>query len=133
MDRVDGRRSVVRAFLGYAPAQAERRIAAMGGAFEDAKVTGYVLDLRFADGTNYAAAAGSKRHTTALGQAFDLGAGVTAQCVCINGKTISGDSIIRNSEENNNSQGLLITYGRFRMIFATDMGLLLCCARERGC
>ena len=27
--------------MGYAPAQAERRIAAMGGAFEDAKVTGY--------------------------------------------------------------------------------------------
>lgn len=69
----------------------------------------------------YVAAAGAKRHTATLGENYDFGNGVNAQCICANGKTLSGDSVTMNSEENNNSLGLLITYGTFKMVFATDI------------
>lgn len=69
----------------------------------------------------YVASAGSQRYTAILGQNFDFGNGVNAQCICVNGKTLSGDSITMNNEENNNSLGLLITYGTFKMVFATDI------------
>jgi len=71
--------------------------------------------------TDYIIAAGPKRNTAYIGQVFNLGSGVSAQCVCLNGKTLSGDSIIQNSEENNNSLGLLITFGNFKIVFATDI------------
>lgn len=69
----------------------------------------------------YVASAGAKRFTATLGQTFDFGSGVTAQCIAVNGKTLSGDSILPGTEENNKSLGLLITYGTFKMVFATDM------------
>lgn len=69
----------------------------------------------------YVASAGAKRHAVALGQVFDLDSGVTIQCVGLNGKTLSGDSIATSTDENNNSLALLIGYGAFKMIFATDL------------
>ena len=69
----------------------------------------------------YVAAAGAKRYTATIGENFDFGNGVNARCVCVNGKTLSGDSVTMNSEENNNSLGLFITYGTFKMVFATDI------------
>jgi len=69
----------------------------------------------------YVASAGAKRNTATIGQLFDFGSGVTAQCISVNGKTLSGDSILPGTEENNKSFGLLITYGTFKMVFATDI------------
>ncbi len=69
----------------------------------------------------YVASAGAKRSTATIGQVFDFGGGVTAQCISVNGKTLSGDSILPGTEENNKSFGLLITYGSFKMVFATDI------------
>jgi competence protein ComEC len=71
--------------------------------------------------TNYVNAAGSKRTTAVLGQVFDLGSGVSLQCVCKNGKTISGDSIVPGAEENNEALGLLLSCGSFKMLFANDI------------
>lgn len=69
----------------------------------------------------YVISAGAKRHATVLGQVFDLDNGVAIQCVGLNGKTLSGDSIAASTDENNNSLALLITYGAFKMVFATDL------------
>ncbi|HTY09273.1 MAG TPA: Ig-like domain-containing protein [Candidatus Edwardsbacteria bacterium] len=71
--------------------------------------------------TNYAAAAGSKRMTPAMGQVFDLGGGMTIKVVCMNGTTITGNSITP-SEENANSLGLLLSYNGFKMVIASDIG-----------
>jgi hypothetical protein len=74
------------------------------------------------DYTNYVTSSGTKRKAATLGQTFDLGSGVTIKVVCRNGKTLSGDSITPGSEENNNTLGLQITYGSFKMIMASDIG-----------
>jgi beta-lactamase superfamily II metal-dependent hydrolase len=71
--------------------------------------------------TSYVTATGAKRATALLGQVFDLGSGVTLQCVSKNGKTLSGDSIVPGAEENNESMGMLLTYGNFKMLFANDI------------
>lgn len=71
--------------------------------------------------TNYTTAAGTKRMTSTLGQLFDLGSGVTLRTVCMNGQVWTGGSITPGSEENNSSMGMLLTYGNFKMIFATDI------------
>ncbi|HTY09093.1 MAG TPA: MBL fold metallo-hydrolase, partial [Candidatus Edwardsbacteria bacterium] len=71
--------------------------------------------------TNYNTAAGSKRFTDTLGKVFDLGSGVTLRCVCMNGQVWTSGSVSVN-DENTNSMGLLLTYGNFKMIFATDIG-----------
>jgi len=74
------------------------------------------------DYTNYVNRAGSKRRTASLGQIFDLGGGLRLQTVCLNGKTISGDSVVpASSDENGRSLGLLITYNGFKLISAGDI------------
>ncbi|MRR09942.1 T9SS type A sorting domain-containing protein, partial [bacterium] len=74
------------------------------------------------DYTNYNTKAGTKRRTATLGQNFDLGGGLNAQVVCLKGKTISGDSVvIPSGEENGMSMGLLISYNGFRLISAGDI------------
>ncbi len=74
------------------------------------------------DYTNYVNRAGSKRRTAALGQIFDLGGGLTARVVCLNGKTLSGDSVVpAASDENGKSMGLLINYQGFKLISAGDI------------
>ncbi|MDQ7798340.1 MAG: Ig-like domain-containing protein [Candidatus Edwardsbacteria bacterium] len=70
--------------------------------------------------TDYAAALGAKRKTIGLGQVIDLGSGVSAKCVAVNGQTY-GDNISP-SDENDYGVGLLIQYGGFRMIVSGDLG-----------
>jgi beta-lactamase superfamily II metal-dependent hydrolase len=74
------------------------------------------------DYTNYNTKTGTKRRTATLGQTFDLGGGLTVQVVCLKGKTISGDSVvIPSGEENGMSMGLLITYNGFKLISGGDI------------
>jgi beta-lactamase superfamily II metal-dependent hydrolase len=74
------------------------------------------------DYTNYVNRTGSKRRTAYLGQVFDMGGGLTVQVVSMNGKTISGDSVvIPADEENGKSMGLLISCNGFRLITAGDI------------
>ena len=74
------------------------------------------------DYTNYVTKTGSKRRTASLGQVFDLGGGLSVRVVCMNGKTVSGDSVVpASSDENGKSMGLLISYGGFKLISAGDI------------
>jgi beta-lactamase superfamily II metal-dependent hydrolase len=70
--------------------------------------------------TDYTTILGAKRKTIGLNQVIDLGSGVSAKCVAVNGQT-QGDNITP-SDENDYGVGLLIQYGGFRMIVSGDMG-----------
>ncbi len=70
--------------------------------------------------TDYAAVLGAKRKTIGLSQVIDLGAGVSAKCVAINGQTY-GDNISP-SDENDFGVALLVQYGGFKMIVSGDLG-----------
>jgi beta-lactamase superfamily II metal-dependent hydrolase len=70
--------------------------------------------------TDYTAMLGSKRKTISLSQMIDLGSGVTAKCVAVNGQTY-GDNITP-SDENDYGLALLIQYGGFKMIVSGDLG-----------
>lgn len=70
--------------------------------------------------TDYTTALGAKRKTIGLGQGLDLGSGVIATCVSVNGQTL-GDNISPSSE-NDFGVGLLISYGKFNMIATGDLG-----------
>jgi len=70
--------------------------------------------------TDYAARLGAKRKTITLNQSIDLGSGVTAKCVAVNGQTY-GDNISP-SDENDYGVALLIQYGGFKMIVSGDLG-----------
>jgi len=70
--------------------------------------------------TDYAAALGAKRKTLGLNQSIDLGSGVSAKCVAVNGQT-QGDNIAP-SDENDFGVALLIQYGGFKMIVSGDLG-----------
>lgn len=70
---------------------------------------------------NYTTAARDKRRSVVLGEAYDLGGGVSLTCVLHDGKVLSGDSVVP-AEENSRSIGLLLEYLGFRMVIASDIG-----------
>jgi beta-lactamase superfamily II metal-dependent hydrolase len=74
---------------------------------------------------DYAAAVGSKRKTITLGQIIDLGGGVTAECVAVNGQTPNGTVSTSDSsgadDENSHSISLVIRYGTFDYIVSSDL------------
>lgn len=56
-----------------------------------------------------------------LGTVIQLGNGATATCVAVHGSILSGGSVSV-SEENDKSIALLIKYGEFEYLFASDLG-----------
>jgi len=66
----------------------------------------------------------AKRHPVTMGQTFDIGGGASIQVITYNGKTLSGDSIVPGStDENNHSMGLLLNYAdKFKMVMCGDIG-----------
>ncbi|MFQ5654220.1 MAG: lamin tail domain-containing protein [Planctomycetota bacterium] len=73
---------------------------------------------------DYVAAVGGARTTIAAGQVIDLGGGVTATCVAVNGAIIGGAQVPvqgTSQEENAVSVALLIAYGDFRLFSAGDL------------
>ncbi len=70
---------------------------------------------------NYIAAAAPVRQTIAPGEVIDLGAGVTATAVCVNGVLMNGSSYSLN-DENERSICVLVEYGNFRYVVAGDLG-----------
>jgi beta-lactamase superfamily II metal-dependent hydrolase len=75
--------------------------------------------------TDYVNAVGAKRQTIALGQIIDLGGGVTAECVAVDGRTPNGTVSTLDSagadDENAHSIGLVIRYGTFDYFVASDL------------
>jgi beta-lactamase superfamily II metal-dependent hydrolase len=65
----------------------------------------------------------AKRHPVTMGQTFDIGGGASIQVITYNGKTLSGDSIVPASDdENNHSLGLLLNYAdKFKMVMCGDI------------
>ncbi len=57
----------------------------------------------------------------ALNSVIDLGDGATARCVATNGYVLGGDSNLAGSNENDRSIAILVTYGDFEYIFASDL------------
>jgi len=74
--------------------------------------------------TNYKAAAqattGGER-LIALGDTFDLGAGVLVTCVAVNGHLADGTSVTV-SDPNDYSVGLVVEWGNFRFFVGGDLG-----------
>jgi beta-lactamase superfamily II metal-dependent hydrolase len=71
---------------------------------------------------NYKAAMGSRRRTISPGEVFDLGGGTTLTIVAVGGRLLDGGSMPTNStEENENSIGVIITHGKFRLFQAGDL------------
>jgi beta-lactamase superfamily II metal-dependent hydrolase len=70
---------------------------------------------------NYIAAAAPVRQTIASGEVIDLGGGVTATAVCVNGVLMNGSSYSLN-DENERSICVLVEYGNFRYVVAGDLG-----------
>jgi beta-lactamase superfamily II metal-dependent hydrolase len=75
--------------------------------------------------TDYVNSVGTKRQTMTLGQIIDLGGGVTAECVAIDGRTQNGNVSTLDSagvdDENSHSIGLVIRYGTFDYFIASDL------------
>lgn len=71
--------------------------------------------------TDYVNAVGAKRQTITLGQIIDLGGGVRAECVAVAGQTHNGIVSTATSDENALSVALVIRYGTFDYIIASDM------------
>lgn len=71
--------------------------------------------------TDYVNAVGAKRQTITLGQIINLGGGVTAECVAVAGQTHNGIVTNASSDENSLSVALVIRYGTFDYIIASDM------------
>lgn len=70
----------------------------------------------------YVEKAGQKRTTVEIGSVYNVDDGVSLQVVCANGKTISGDSVVPEpNDENSKSIGLLLKYYDFKMIIASDI------------
>jgi beta-lactamase superfamily II metal-dependent hydrolase len=65
----------------------------------------------------------AKRHPVTMGQTFDIGGSASIQVITFNGKTLSGDSIVPASDdENNHSLGLLLNYAdKFKMVMCGDI------------
>ncbi len=71
---------------------------------------------------NYIETIASTRHTLQAGDRFDLGDGVTIDCLVVNGITANGTSEnLEEEDENGRSHGLLLTYGNFRYFTAGDL------------
>lgn len=68
----------------------------------------------------YVEAVGPKRETINLGQVIDLGAGVTAQCMAVNGKVLSGDSVSV-TEENDRGVAVVLRYLGFDFYVGGDL------------
>jgi beta-lactamase superfamily II metal-dependent hydrolase len=75
--------------------------------------------------TDYVNAVGTKRRTIALKQIIDLGGGVTAECVAVDGQTPNGTVNTTDSagavDENARSVALVIRYGTFDYFIASDL------------
>ncbi|HOX25561.1 MAG TPA: MBL fold metallo-hydrolase [Candidatus Krumholzibacteria bacterium] len=71
--------------------------------------------------TAYANAVAADRHTLADGQVFDLGDGVTATCVCLNGNGEVNAPYNDSDLENEYCVGLLIECGDFDFFQAGDL------------
>ncbi|MFY9223360.1 MAG: lamin tail domain-containing protein [Blastocatellia bacterium] len=71
--------------------------------------------------TDYVNAVGTKRRTITLGQIIDLGGGVTAECVAVAGQTHNGTVTNASTDENALSVALVIRYGTFDYIIASDL------------
>ncbi|MEW6734289.1 MAG: lamin tail domain-containing protein [Acidobacteriota bacterium] len=75
--------------------------------------------------TDYVNAVGSKRKTILLKQIIDLGAGATAECVAVDGQTPNGTVSTTGSDgnidENARSIAIVIRYGTFDYIIASDL------------
>jgi|GEM_PF-6592457 len=101
------------------------------GEFPDLFTSGWLPDSAWDRGnnpgyssasyTNYAATAAPVRHTLTPGRVLDLGSGVTARAVCVNGQLESGASYTLN-DENERSICLLVEYRNFRYVAAGDLG-----------
>lgn len=69
---------------------------------------------------DYVSAVGAKRRTIQLYQIIDLGGGVTAECVAVDGQTPNG-VVDTAGDENARSVALVIRYGTFDYVIASDI------------
>jgi beta-lactamase superfamily II metal-dependent hydrolase len=71
---------------------------------------------------NAVAAGGATRATIAPGQVIDLGGGMTATCLVVGGRLLSGASVpITNEDLNSESISLLVQYNNFSFIVSGDL------------
>ncbi|TKJ42443.1 hypothetical protein CEE37_01815 [candidate division LCP-89 bacterium B3_LCP] len=104
------------------------------GEFLDLYNSGYLPDIAYDRGDNpgyttqtyynYIAAAAPVRQTIAPGEIVDLGGGVTATAVCVQGNLMNGQSIsipTSSSYENERSICLLVEYHNFRYVVSGDL------------
>ena len=64
---------------------------------------------------------GCLRHEPAVGDVIDLGGGVEAICVCINGIVLGGNTTGWDLSENARSLGYLISFGTFEFLVCGDL------------
>jgi len=101
------------------------------GEYPDLFNSGYLPNVAYDRGDNpgygtsiytaYVNAAFSVRQTINPGQVIDLGGGVTAKAVCVNGHLMNGATYTL-SDENERSIALLVEYRNFRYMVSGDLG-----------
>lgn len=69
--------------------------------------------------SDYTKAVGTKRKTMQLGQQLDLGGGVLATCIAVNGYTHQGSIV--SSDENSKSIALVIHFDSFDYVITSDL------------
>ncbi|MBI3071877.1 MAG: MBL fold metallo-hydrolase [Deltaproteobacteria bacterium] len=71
---------------------------------------------------NYKTTMGSRRRTVSPGDVFDLGGGTALTVVAVGGRLLDGGVVATSStEENENSIGVVLSHGKFRMFQAGDL------------
>lgn len=71
---------------------------------------------------DYRETIGNARRTVRPGEIFELGDGLSAECVIVNGETAFGNPVeLKDADENAKSMGLLFRYGDFTYFTAGDL------------